>query len=76
MSTDPVPECPECGEPVDAEGITLTTDCCEHCCDGTCPEYHDSPRTLRPHPAIPVPPTVPERTAQRFTGPTITPEEN
>lgn len=30
---------------------------------------------LRAHPAIPVPPTVPERTAARFTGPTITPEE-
>ena len=33
-------------------------------------------RPLRGHPAIPVPPTVPERTAARFTGPTITPEEN
>lgn len=31
-------------------------------------------RALRGHPAIPVPPTVPERTAARFTGPTITPD--
>lgn len=31
---------------------------------------------LRGHPAIPIPTTVPERTAARFTGPTITPEEN
>lgn len=32
-------------------------------------------RGLRGHPAIPVPTTVPERTAARFAGPTITPEE-
>ncbi|TWS23181.1 metallophosphatase [Tsukamurella sputi] len=33
-------------------------------------------RGLRGHPAIPIPTTVPEQTAARFTGPTITPEEN
>ncbi|WP_068743651.1 metallophosphoesterase [Tsukamurella pseudospumae] len=31
---------------------------------------------MRAHPPIPVPTTVPERTAARFAGPTITPEEN
>lgn len=31
-------------------------------------------RALRGHPAIPVPPTVPERTAARFTGPPIHPD--
>lgn len=31
-------------------------------------------RGLRGHPAIPVPPTVPERTAARFTGPALRPD--
>lgn len=35
-----------------------------------------APNLLRAHPAIPVPPTVPERTAARFAGAPITPEEN
>lgn len=33
-------------------------------------------RRVHGYPAIPVPTTVPERTAARFAGPTITPEEN
>lgn len=54
-----------------------------HCRVGIRDEYGEehpieepAPDRLRGHPAIPVPPTVPERTAARFTGPTITPEEN
>lgn len=56
--------CPECGEPL------LYPDGCL-----VCGWTRNAPRVPRAHPPIPVPPTVPEQTAARFTGPTITPEE-
>lgn len=34
-----IPRCLDCDEPVDADGVTLTDECCETCCDGTCPEW-------------------------------------